>query len=94
MLKWSILMKPSNRIYPQEGYRMDIDMMSIEYTERRKPEKHGCFPCAKMTLCMFSLFILNAQLKNEFYSATNIVSRILISKYLYDNSTLKKYTLV
>jgi hypothetical protein len=56
-------MEPSNRFSPYEGYRMNMEVESIKTTEQRKPEKHGCSPCAKLTLIKFSLFILNSQLK-------------------------------
>jgi len=37
-------LKPSNRIRPIEGYRMNIEVESIKTTEQRKLEKHGCSP--------------------------------------------------
>src|ERR1035437_7970085 len=60
---------------------MNIEAECIETTELRKPEKHGCSPCATDTLFKFSLFILNSQLKNEFLFATNIAYKNHISKY-------------
>ena len=60
---------------------MNIEAERIETADIRKPEKHGCSPCATDTLFKFSLFILNSQLKNEFLFVTNIASRNQISKY-------------
>ena len=60
---------------------MNIEVERIETADIRKPEKHGCSPCATDTLFKFSLFILNSQLKNEFLFVTNIASRNHISKH-------------
>jgi len=60
---------------------MNIEAERVETADIRKPEKHGCSPCATDTLFKFSLFILNSQLKNEFLFVTNIACKNHISKY-------------
>jgi len=59
---------------------MNIEVESMKTTEQRKPEKHGCSPCANDTLFKFPFFIYEFSAKNEFYFATNIACKNGISK--------------